>query len=67
MRALIILIIVAVAGYYIYQGTLSGGGEAPSCKQIFDSCRMKCRQTETETEPYNACLKKCQGALEACT
>jgi hypothetical protein len=66
VRTLIVVIIFAVAGYYIYQGTFDGGGDAPSCKQAFQSCTTKCRKTETETEPYNACMKKCQSVLEAC-
>ena len=66
MRTLIIVVIAAIAGYFIYQEMFLGGGEAPSCKQVFDSCSRKCRTTETETVPYNACLKKCQGALEEC-
>ena len=66
MRTLIIIIIVAAAGYYAYQEIFSGGGDAPSCKQAFQSCSTKCRQTTTETGPYNACLKTCQSDLEAC-
>ena len=65
MRTLIIVVIAAIAGYFIYQ-EMFGGGDAPSCKQVFESCSRKCRTTETETTPYNACLKKCQGALEEC-
>ena len=66
MRTLIIVVIAAIAGYFIYQEMFLGGGEAPSCKQVFDSCSRKCRTTETETTTYTACLKKCQGALEEC-
>jgi len=62
MRALVILIIVAIALYYI----LGGGDDAPSCKQIHQSCSTNCRQTQTDTDAYNACLKKCQSALEEC-
>jgi hypothetical protein len=66
VRTLIIVIIFAVAGYYVYQGMFAGRGDTPSCEQIFQSCSTKCRKTETETEPYNACQKKCQGALDEC-
>ncbi len=66
VRTLIIVIIVAVAGYYLYQAVFDGGGEEPSCKQIYASCSTKCRQGETEMDPYNACLKKCEAALEIC-
>jgi len=66
VRALIIVIIVGIAGYYAYKETFSGGDEAPTCKQAFQSCSTKCRQTTTESGPYTACLKKCQSDLEAC-
>lgn len=66
MRALIIVIVVAIAGYYVYKETFSGGGDAPSCKQAYQSCSTKCRQTTTETGSYNACLQKCQSDLDAC-
>jgi hypothetical protein len=66
MRTLIFIVIAAVAGYYIYQATVVGGGDAPSCQQTYESCRTKCRKTETENETYTACLKKCQGGLEEC-
>lgn len=66
MRTLIVVVIAAIAGYFIYQEMFVGGGDASSCKQVFESCSRKCRTTETETTTYNACLKKCQGALEEC-
>ena len=66
MRTLIVVVIAAIAGYFIYQEMFVGGGDAPSCKQVFESCSRKCRTTETETTTYTACLKKCQGALEEC-
>ncbi len=66
MRTLIVVIIAAIAGYFIYQEMFLGGGDAPSCKQVFESCSKKCRRAETETTAYNACLKTCQGALDEC-
>ena len=66
MRTLIVVVIAAIAGYYIYQGMFVGGGDEPSCKQVHASCSRKCRTTETESTTYTACLKKCQGALDEC-
>ena len=63
MRTLIVVVIAAIAGYFIYQEMFVGGGDAPSCKQVFESCSRKCLTAETETTAYTACLKKCQGAL----
>ena len=66
MRTLIVVVVAVIAGYFIYQGMFVGGDDAPSCKQVYDSCSMKCRETETEATTYTACLSKCQGALEEC-
>ena len=66
MRTLIVVAIAVIAGYFIYQELFGGGGDEPSCKQVYASCSKNCRTTETETTAYNACLKKCQGALEEC-
>ena len=66
MRFLIVVLIAAIAGYFIYQEVFVGSGDGPSCKQVYESCSRTCRKTETETTTYNACLKKCQGALEEC-
>jgi hypothetical protein len=66
MRTLIVVVIAAIAGYFIYQEMFVGGGGEPSCKQVYESCSKKCRKTETEATTYTACLTKCQGALEEC-
>lgn len=66
MRTLIVVVIAAIAGYFLYQEMFVGGGDAPSCKQVYDSCSRKCRESETETTTYTACLKKCQSALDEC-
>ena len=66
MRTLIVVAIATIAGYFIYQGMFVGDDDGPSCKQVYESCSRKCRETETETTTYTACLKKCQGALEEC-
>ena len=69
MRTLIVVAIAVIAGYFIYQELFGGGGggcDGPSCKQVYASCSKNCRTTETETASYNACLKKCQGALDEC-
>ena len=67
MRTLIVVAIAVIAGYFIYQALfVGGGGDGPSCKQVYASCSKNCRTTETETALYTACLKKCQGALDEC-
>jgi len=67
VRTLIVVAIAVIAGYFIYQELFGGGsGDGPSCKQVYASCSRNCRTTETETTAYNACLKKCQGALDEC-
>ncbi len=66
MRTLIVIVIAVIAGYFIYQEMFGGGDVGPSCKQVYQSCSTKCRETETETTTYTACLKKCQDALEEC-
>jgi len=67
VRTLIIVVIAAIAGYFIYQELFVGSDDGPSCKQAYESCSKKCRKTETETTTYTACLKKCQAALEECS
>jgi hypothetical protein len=62
---LIILAIAVAAGYYAYQG-VTGGGDAPSCKEAFRACMKTCRRTTTENSAAQACQQACQRDADAC-
>ena len=63
-----LLIIVAIAiaiGWYAYKG-ITGGGDAPSCRESFNTCMKICRRTTTEAPAAQACQEACQRDLAAC-
>jgi hypothetical protein len=62
---LIILAIVAAAGYYAYKG-IAGPGDAPSCKETFRACMTTCRRTTTEAAAAQTCQQSCQRDADAC-
>lgn len=63
---LIVLVLVAVGGYYLYLEMFEGGGRTPSCSEASQACIKNCRRTSTEQAAIDACQKECQRKLEAC-
>ncbi len=63
---LIILVLAAVAGYFVYQEVFTGGSQGPSCKQAHQNCMKECRRTTTDHAAALACQNECQRALDAC-
>ena len=63
--ALIILALVAVAGYYVYKGVM-GSDEAPSCNSALNACMQNCRRTTTESEAAQSCQQACQDDANEC-
>lgn len=64
--ALILLAIVAAAGYYLYQSLATEGDEAPSCNAALTACLQKCRRTATDTESAQRCQGGCEREAAAC-
>jgi hypothetical protein len=62
---LVILAIVAGAGYYLYQA-ISVVDEGPGCKDAFTSCMRYCRRTTTETAAAQSCQQACERDFGAC-
>ena len=62
---LVILAIVAAAGYYLYK-SISEVDEGPGCKDAFTSCMKTCRRTTTEQAAAQSCQQACQRDLDAC-
>ncbi len=63
---LIILVLAALAGYWVYQEVFLGGSGAPSCKESRQDCMRQSRRTTTEQAAALACQNECQRALDAC-
>ena len=62
---LVVVAIAVAAGYYAYK-SLSGTGDAPTCRSAFTACMQKCRRTTTEAPAAQACQEACQRDQVAC-
>jgi hypothetical protein len=63
---LLIVIAIAVAiGWYAYKG-ITGAGDAPSCRENFNTCIKICRRTQTEAPAMQACQEACKRDQAAC-
>ena len=63
---LVILVLAAGAGYYVYVGVFRDGGQAPSCKEAQQDCMKMCRRTSTDQASAAACQNECQRKFDAC-
>ena len=63
---LIFLVIVALAGYYVYTEWFQDGGRKPSCNEASQACIKECRRTSTDQASIAACQADCQRKLSAC-
>ena len=67
LGTLVVLIALAVLGYYLYQQYLGSAADAPpSCKAQLNECSVLCRRTATESDEYQACQRRCNDQAAAC-
>ncbi len=62
---LVMLAILAGAGYYLYQ-TILETDTGPGCKDAFTSCMKHCRRSTTDTAGAQVCQDICQRDADAC-
>ncbi len=64
---LVVLVALAVIGYYVYQQYLSPRGEETRyCQKEFYACQAECRKAAGEADEYRACERHCNEQLAAC-
>jgi hypothetical protein len=64
---LVVLIVLAVIGYYLYQQYFDSESAAPpSCKATLNSCIATCRRTTSEAPETQACQRRCMDDAQAC-
>jgi hypothetical protein len=63
---ILILILVGVGVYYVYQALFATPTEPPSCKAALNSCITQCRKTTTEAADAKACQDSCTRETESC-
>jgi hypothetical protein len=65
LGALIVLILAAVAAYYIYL-SLTGQDEKPTCASELQSCMASCNRSATDNDSMQACERKCESDADLC-
>ena len=63
MKAVLLILIAGVAGYYVYQAVTE---EGKSCASQHNYCVKSCRRTSTEASAAQACQEACQREADAC-
>ena len=66
MRMLVILAVVAIAGYYVWKG-VSGEDAPQSCGAVQNACIANCRKTATEAPAMQDCQDECRRNFAACS
>ena len=67
LGTLVVLVALAVIGYYVYQQFLGKESERPpSCKAQSNACLAMCRKTTSEAPDYKACQEQCEQKAAAC-
>jgi hypothetical protein len=67
LGTLVVLIALAVVGYYVYQQYFGSVADAPpSCKAQLNTCLVICRRTTSEAPDYQACEQRCNQQASAC-
>ena len=62
---LVMLAILAGAGYYLYK-TIMETDTGPGCKDALTSCMKHCRRSTTDATSAQACQDTCQRDADAC-
>jgi hypothetical protein len=63
--ALVILAILAGAGYYLYT-VIMATDAGPGCNDALNSCMRYCRRSTTDNEASQKCQANCQREAEEC-
>jgi hypothetical protein len=64
--SLVVLVVLAVAGYFAYRYFISMDQPPPSCKMQLNRCSADCNKTATEASEMKACQDSCQQKAAAC-
>ena len=64
----VVLIVLAVIGYYVYQQFLGSESNAPpSCQAALNSCIADCRRySSSDASESEACQTRCRDQAAAC-
>ena len=62
---LVVLALVAAAGYYIYTVVMETEGD-PGCNNDLTNCMKHCRRGTTETAAAQKCQEDCQRVADEC-
>ena len=62
---LVVLAILAVAGYYLNK-IINEVDTGPGCKDAFTLCMKHCRRSTTDSTSAQACQDTCQRDADAC-
>jgi hypothetical protein len=62
---LVVLAILAGAGYYLYK-TINEVDTGPGCKDALTACMKYCRRSTTDTDAAQACQDVCLRDADAC-
>ena len=64
--SLVVLVALAVMGYFAYKYFVSTEQPPLSCKAQLNRCSAECRKTATEAPQMQACQEDCQRKAAAC-
>ena len=62
MKTFIVLVVVALLGYYAYKTYT----EPETCAEAYNHCIKTCRRTTSEAPQEQACQQACKRDQEAC-
>jgi hypothetical protein len=63
--ALVVIVLAAVAAYYVYLG-VTGQDEKPTCASELRSCMKNCNRSATDNDSMQACERKCESDASLC-
>lgn len=64
--SLVVIVVLAVAGYFVYKYFISMDQPPPSCKVQLNRCSADCNKTATEAPEMKACQDNCTQKAAAC-
>lgn len=64
--SLVVLVVLAVAGYFVYKYFISMDQPPPSCKVQLNRCLSECRKSSTEAPQMQACQDACNQKAASC-
>lgn len=68
LGTVVVLIVLAVIGYYVYQQFLGSDSKAPpSCQAALNGCIADCRRySSSDASEAEACQTRCRDQATAC-